>query len=96
MEMTAGNVYNNLNGWNWDALGKYSLKKPEADAVMDAIRRNKPKMAIQSNKGEYYSCKCPNCKTIVAIRSNFCIECGQKLSWIARVNDDFSSIGENL
>ena len=92
MKITPGAVLTNLKNWNWDVFEKYSLRKEESDAIVDLLERDKPKMAIVHESGTYAVNHCPNCDDVIAIESNYCSHCGQRISQAARLNKDFDDL----
>ena len=86
--MGLNEIFNNLKGWSAWAYKAYPLQEYEAEIVIRALDKEKPKKLIDEHAGSFtVSGTCPVCKnTFFSAKdgedvTSYCRYCGQKLNW---------------
>ena len=78
MDIEPGGIYNNLEHWNWEISGSYKIKEPEAKCIQSVLRRFKPRIVREVNRGDWTHEECPECRTVIGTQDKYCPECGQR------------------
>lgn len=84
MDVTISGLIKNLRDWEWERLSSYSLKEPEAAAIIEFADRSIPRVAKEINRGEYLHSECPTCGSKLGTYDPYCRDCGQKIAWKER------------